>query len=423
MTKTIGYPFSCSRLRNLVGALTFFISCAATAQEFEGLNSILERQRPGVEADGMPVGAMTLFPELGVEVLFNDNVFATEDNEKDDTAVLFSPEVRLNSESSRHRAELGANADVARYADFDSEDYEDYRFWATGDTPVGDGEVSAALRLNAVHEDRTSPDDARGTELTKFNDNSLYLDYTYRPGRLFARVDGRFRVLDFDSTDTPTGSVDNDDRDRDLRDFGLRVGYSLSPNFAGYGELRVDDIKYNDTFDRNGFERSSDGFQLRAGTQIDLSEIISGELYLGYEEREYDDSRFSNADGPIFGGDLTWNATGLTTVTFAAHRGIDNTTIVGASGITKSVIGVGVDHELLRNLIISVDADFMNDDFDGISREDDALGFSVGGRYLMNRYALVDFGYSYLDRDTSPSTSDGRIFTINEVFVRIVAQL
>jgi len=424
MHSSLGYRFGISKLVLIPASILFLLAEVVSAQEYVGLQSVAQRYRPGLESEGMPVGAMKLYPQAGVETVYIDNVFATQNGERDDLALLFTPEARLTSTTSKYRAELGANAEVARYSDFDSENYEDLRFWTTADTGFGNSEVSADLRLSALHEDRTSPDDVRGSELTEFSDNSIDLNYSYRPGRLFTRVDGGFRRLNFDDTDAPGGgSIDNDDRDRDITELGVRVGYSLSPDLAIYGELRGDGIDYDEQTDDDGFERSSDGVQLRAGTLIEITELISGEFYLCYEERDYDDSSFSDVDGLIFGGDVVWNLTQLTTVTAEAHRRVDDTTIVGASGIMKTLIGVGIDHELRRNLILNANLAYINDDFKGISREDDIVGLEIGGRYLMNRYAYVDFGYGYSDRDTSPSSSAGRVFTINEVFVRFVARL
>jgi len=418
------YRFPISKLAIISVSILLLFSELVSAQELVGLQSVAQRYRPGLEADGVPVGAMTLYPQAGVEAVYIDNVFATQNGERDDVAMLLTPEARLRSITSRYRAEIGASAEVARYSKYDSENYEDLRFWTTADTAFGINEVSADLRLSELHEPRTSPDAVAGSKLTEFSDRSVALDYTYRPGRLFASADGRLRRLNFSDTDAPGGGkIDNHDRDRDITELGGRLGYSLSPDLAVYGELRGDGIEYDQRTDDNGYQRSSDGVQLRAGTLVEITDLISGEFYLGYEKRDYDDARFSDIDAFVFGGDVMWNLTQLTTITAEAHRRVDPTTIVGASGVLITILGAGIDHELRRNLILNANLSFIHDDFEGISREDDIVTLELGGRYLMNRYAYVDFGYGYSDRDTSPSSSTGIVYTINEVFLRIVAQL
>ena len=68
----------------------------------------------------------------GLGLMHNDNVFATSDFEQSDLVAVVQPELKLTSESSRHRATLGAEADLGRYSDFDGEDYDDFDIYAEG---------------------------------------------------------------------------------------------------------------------------------------------------------------------------------------------------------------------------------------------------------------------------------------------------
>ena len=107
----------------------------------------------------------------------------------------------------------------------------------------------------------------------------------------------------------------------------------------------------------------------------------------------------------------------------AGERTVDSTTVENASSIYKSRLGLGVDHEVLRTLVLNAELGMGKDDFENIDREDDLWELRLGGKYLMNRYVQVLFGYRYQDRDTDPSDSGGRIFEINEVFLRLAGQL
>ena len=112
-----------------------------------------------------------------------------------------------------------------------------------------------------------------------------------------------------------------------------------------------------------------------------------------------------------------------TTLRVNGERKIDSTTIAGASGVYRSAIGVGVDHELRRNLILNADFGIGKEEFEDIDRDDDLWRLSFGGRYLMNRYLQIVAGFRHDERDTDPSDSGGRVYEINEIFVRLVGQL
>ena len=405
--------------------VVLLVVCAwnAAAQELERRESVLERARPGFDADGMRIGGWRLLPSVGLGIRYDDNIFAEDAIKQSDTAAIVSPELQFESRSRRYRAEVGANADIARYTDFSSEDYDDVRLWAIGGAKVRSGDFLVQLRLSDLHEERTSPDDVRGTELTKFARNSLSGEYTYRPGRWLARVDAAVGTLDFDSTNTPSGVVSNDDRDRTAADMGIRGAYSLSPDFAAFVEARIEQIDYDQQFDRNGFERSSDGGEARLGAMLDITGRTTGELFVSYLSRSFDDPRFGTVSGPGFGGEIDWNPTQLTTLTFAASREITPTTVVGAAGIVDTIATVGIDHELLRNLIVSATFSRRSEDFEKIDRKDKLSRATLGGTYLMNRYIHIFVGYRYRDRDTSPEDSGGIVFKKNELLVQVVGQL
>ncbi len=406
-----------------LGSLALLTASGIAAQSLERRDTVALRDRPDFEPIGIRVSTMMLLPSIGGELRFNDNVFADDASKTDDTAFILTPKATLNSESPRHRAQIGISAELARYADEESEDYEDASIWSLASMALGRGEIEGEANYSQLHEKRTSPDDIRGSDLTEYTRQRVGIAYNWTPSRLLVRGDLRYTELDFDPTNFANGQVNNDDRDRSRAELGVRVGYGVTPDYAVYVETRIDNIDYDQAQDNQGFRRSSDGAEVRVGTLLDFTGSTAGEFYIGYLERDYEDSRFGKADGATLGAKVDWNITGLTTLRFGAERTIDSTTIIGASGITKSRLSVGVDHELRRNLILSAEVGVGNDEFDGIDRDDDLAGLSLGGKYFMNRHLRVDFGYQYQDRDSSPANSGGRIYEISEVFVRVVGQL
>lgn len=406
-----------------VALMATVVSSVAVAQQLERENTVADRERPGLDAEGLPLGGFRLFPAVGLGAFHTDNVFATQEFEQSDTAIVVTPELELISESSRHKAAIGVDGELARYSDFDGEDYDDFDVYAGGRFELGNGRLEAQLRHSDMHEARTSVDDARGVEPTQFTIDKIAGGYIWKPGRWMAKLDAGYRKFEFDDTLTLTTPVSNADRDRDVTDLGVRVAREMSPNYALYAETRGKQIDYVQQFDNDNFERSSDGFSAVVGSLMDFSGDTFGEVYAGYLRMKYDDARFGTADGPTFGARFTWNVTGLTTLAFSGRREIDSTTIVGASGIDATEFGFEADHELLRNLILNLDFSYANEDFDGIDRDDDIISATVGGKYAMNRYLNLDFGYAYFDRTTSPENSGGREFEINQFFVHVVGQL
>jgi hypothetical protein len=161
---------------------------------------------------------------------------------------------------------------------------------------------------------------------------------------------------------------------------------------------------YVQKFDTRGFQRSSRGWEADVGTAIDLTHVVNGEVYAGYLSQYYDDPRLSTDSGFAFGGNLLWNVTQLTSLRATAARTIEETTqfaavngvSVNASGYLQSAIKLAVEHELLRNVLLSGYVDYINSDYQGITRSDDQIDANVGGRYLLNRNlsATADLTFS-----------------------------
>jgi len=393
------------------------------AQQPGQTETVMERPRPEVDALGMAAGIFRVYPAVGLERWHDSNLFADNNFEVDDQITVIKPKVVAIAEWSRADLELGADLAVGRYDDISAEDYEDLRVWSNLDVDLGRGLLTAEVRREDLHEQRTSPDNRRGIRPTEFALDSILLGYRNRFGQFDIGLELSRRALDYDDTATMAEPQSNQDRDRVKTNPRLRVGYGQSQRFQPFVRLDLVDIAYDQTFDRDGFQRSSDGFDIVGGTGIDLSGRAFGEVFAGYTRRDYDDAQFRQVDGPIFGGLLTWNISGLTTLQFSASRLVKSTTIVGAAGITDTSVEFKADHELLRNLILRFDIAANNEDFEGISRSDDIVRAGLEGIYMMNRYVQFRVGASFLSRDTSPVSVGGFEYDIQRFFIGIVGQI
>lgn len=410
----------------LLGCLVLVQCIDARAQHPDDRRTVAERFVPVHRADGVPVGAMRLYPRLGLGLIWSDNVFAsdTPELELSDWGAKLLTEAILESISSRYSAEIGGRAEFVRFDEFSSNDFENIRFWIAGDKDFLRSNFALDADFADLAEPRTSPDAAgNAVELTQYRRINLEGAYTYSPGRWIARLDGTYRNLDYENTQTLTGTIDNSDRARKILDVGIRFGYEMSELYGLFLEPRSTKISYEQPVDRNGFERSSEGYEIRLGTSLAYSGVITGEFFVGYLDREFDDIAFGNVQGPSFGGEIDWSITRLTTASLGASRTTDPTTIAGASTTLNTRFMLGIDHEIRRNLILQLDLEAANQDFIGIIREDDILRLGLRAEYRVNRKLWVRAGYQYLERRSSAPDTRGRNFLINDVMLDVIYQL
>lgn len=397
--------------RRVSFALTFAIFTwqPAVAQVNPANETVADRARPEFDAAGVPFGAFRMFPRVGLGLEHDSNIFADGQTPISDLIYVVSPELQLESNWSTHALDLGANADIARFNDFDGENHVDFRVWMNGRLDINRSSfLRATLRHASLHEGRDSADDRRGLEPTPFDVDSVALSYEMRPGskRLHARFEGEYDGFDFHDVPGSEGTINNDDRDRQQLRGTMRVGFDALPTNSLYLTASLETTDYDSQFDNDGFERSSRGYEVAVGTALDYSGVTFGEVFVGYLSRAYDDPRYQRIAGFAFGADLAWNVSGLTTVTLSGSRTIEPTTIVNAAGIQATRFRLGVDHELLRNLILSLSWATANEDFRGIDRTDDIETAEFSARYLMNRRAELALGFNHRSRQSTPDDDD-----------------
>lgn len=408
-------------LTGLVCLVIVWGAAPAAAQDVARRETVMNRQRPEVDAIGVRAGGFLLYPRAGVELQLNDNVYAEPANEVDDSITVLTPGITAESSGEGHWLSFGAEAEIGRYSDEDSEDYEDFQLRAEGRRDLGRGRIEGRLRHYDLHEDRSSPDDCRVAaigqclEPTELSIDSLAGAWQWQPSRLLLRFAGEYERFDYEDN----GAVNNDDRDRDEITAGARTGYEMSPDYNLWVEIRSVDIDYDEL--DNGVDRSSDGYDLVVGSTMDFSGRTFGEVFAGYRRRDYDAAQLEDSDGATFGADLTWNVTGLTTLNFLASQEVNATTVTGASGIDTTTYGVSVDHELLRNLIVSASLSDVTEDYEGVARDDDVMQAGFTARYLMNRRLHVTLGYDISERDTSPPNPDE--YDRDVMYLRLDAQI
>ncbi len=391
--------------------------------------TVTSRPRPELDPLGIRAGSFLVFPRLGLEEDYSDNIFATDDDEESDFITRVQPGLRVESDWNNHALSVFGNADIGRYIDNDGEDYEDLRLGMAGRLDVRRStNLRARFAYEEGHEERASPDERTGAEPTEFSVLGGGLRGFHNFGRVNLTLDSDLASIDFDDVPTSQGTViDNDDRDRNEYEVALRAGYEIVPDYEAFlrGSYNIRD--YDQASDNNPtlpVDRDSDGYELVAGVAIDFGGITFGDFFLGYRSQDYDDANLDTVEGPVVGADITWNVTRLTTVVGSVSRLVEETIQRDANEIPSSgrfftTVALSADHELLRNLLLRGELSYSQDDFEGIDRSDDIFRAELGARYMMNRYVYLSGGYNFRLRESDVSAGD---FAENAVFLRVQAQ-
>jgi hypothetical protein len=384
--------------------------------------SVRDRARPQYDALGVRVGSFIFLPKITAQEQYESNIFATPNNEVDDYITRILPGARLVSDWNNHQLQFDAGAAVGLHAQNSDEDYEDYFVGTSGRVDI---RRSTNLRLGARydhgHEDRSSPDDpGTGKEPTELDEYAANTALFHNFGRLNATLDGTFQRITFDDVNTVGGGTNiNHDRDRNVYEGGLRIGYEIVPQYEAFvrGSYNVRD--YDGTEVGTGIDRDSSGYGVAVGMQVDFGGLVFGDFFAGFRHQDYDDPTLNSLTGVGGGADITWNVTELTTITGTLVSDIGETTQAGASGRLVSTGQIAVDHELLRNLILGANVGATRDDYEGINRTDWLYRAGLDATYLINRYLRAGAGYDFTTRDAETANND---YTDHVFMVRVGLQ-
>lgn len=346
--------------------------------------NVNQRSKEQWAALGVRTPGFFIQPSLGVDLQAQDNVFYTDADKKSDTAISLKPSVVATSTWSRHRLSVAASGDLRRFASNDSENTETFQV-------SGEGRLDVSRRANLFAralagsnvEGRNVPTTQVGVvSPIEYTNSAVNVGGTIEGNRL--RLIGQIGTAELnykDARSTTGGVIDQDFRDMTMSSASLRLDYALSPNTSLYALYEMNDRKYNAGF----FARGSDGYNVAVGASFDLTNLLRGEFQVGQFSQSYDNAAFGTQKSTSFLGSVEWFPTQLTTVTFKGQRSIEESAISTAYGALTSSASVTVDHELLRNLVLTGAYALVYDDYRGIDRNDNRSSLMFGGRYYVSR--------------------------------------
>jgi hypothetical protein len=367
----------------------------------------------GYAPRGIHVGSFYVFPSVAIGIGIDDNIFrlpeenaeatgAAVDTPVSDNFVKTNASVTINSDWTRHAFAGMASVSLGKYDEFGQEDFGNYEMGIDGTLDIKRGIFATGKAgFRKKNEDRSSVDDREvdsvaatqevfGIEPTAFSAKYVGVGFDYNPARLGFSFDLDYKTLDYGDISNINGAiVDNGDRNRSLAIARVRVGYEIMPHRSLYLEGNLNNVGYDQQADNNGIERSSSGYKTAVGMNFDLSNLLLGDVYVGYLEQDYDSPTQADISSNTFGAKLKWFPSRLTSVNLGLNQNVEESTEASASGYLSTKANIGINHELKRNIILSASVDHTENEFTqnaiGQKEREDITGISLGGKYLISR--------------------------------------
>jgi len=408
--------------------------------------TVINRARPEFDPLGFRFGDYYLFPRAELDESYNSNIFATTTGATYDLLTALSPSFDLLSISPRGGLNLHGSSVTQIYADHPAQNTQDGTVNVDGHLDVTAGSsLYGNAQVAHQHISYGSPNSPINIAQSPSSPTNLvqslssprgiaqpvtYWNYTARAGyvetgrRFSYQVEAGVNAAQYNAAPLVGGGVlPQAGSDASISDVALTGSYEIIPDYLGY--VRVGGSLFNYW---HATANNSTTYRVDTGLQIAPRHLISGRVYVGYLVQNYAQSSLGSTSAPDYGGELVWNVTPFTTLTFDGLRTFytgtpasSTTQVAGpaGSGYLESTFAVNADHELLRNLLLNVNAYYENDSFQGIVRTDDVFIGGGGFRYLVNRNFFLGGSFSYQRR---ASTASGASYSQSILMVKLGTQ-
>jgi hypothetical protein len=379
--------------------------------------TVANRQRLDYDPLGVRLGGFRLNGTVEAGPGWDSNVYGRRTNVVSDGFAEERGALNLASDWTTHAVGVSANSLNRQYFSQSRLDWNDWDVGGFGRYDFSaDTSLQAQYRHYRAHLDVYNFDvQAAGiVQPVAYDSDEVSATGTTRLNRLGLIAQGVYRTFKFEDTiirNTLTPVAQNS--------FNTAIGalgasYSLAPGRNVTAIVRVQDIKYTEAV--SSF-RDSFTWEALAGFDYDFDGVWQARLNLGWRQREYNGPNLKSLQGPAVEVGVTYAPTQLTTARFRMTRTIEESIRQDAVSYQRTQVGLTVDHEYLRNVLLQADLLYDRREYERPNQTAGDGVLTLTARYLLNRNASVTASYAY--RRRLEATGGFQEFDRNLLLVRL----
>ena len=341
-----------------------------------------------IEGPG-PARGISLFVTAGMG--YDDNVFRTERDTKDDAFWVLQPRAYLNGfVAGKHHYVLGYEGDYATYNQYSSEDFDDHRIFAEGTL---DATQKVDVELGAQYWWGHDPRGSLGNRILVPGDLDTWEEYGVEGSVVIGREISRAQIVPSMEFSGRRYTNNNQSiRDYDRQDYRLRGRYRVTDRLYALAEGGYAVINHLDA--SNLLDRTET--DLLAGVGWQATAKTSGEAMFGILNRDFDDPLYGSTNSPTWDIRVHWMPKPYSKVTLFTQRSSEENA-GGVGSFLADTYGVLWRHAFTERLELDTGLNLTVAEYDS-PREDKYYGFDFRLTYGLTRWLDVSGVYRYLGR-------------------------
>ena len=343
------------------------------------------------------------FAKADTTIAHDDNIYrVTDDLAQSDTYLSVAPELKLIGGFGKQRFELSYSGDYSKFADASDANYTDHDIRAAVNL---EHTIRLSTRFEAgyqkEHEEPGSINriQLNISEYNKYTQNYFVAGLAYGQESAIGRLALNYRRTDKDYTNNNLDFLDfvSDQ-------FTARFTYRVAPKTRLYVEATFEEFDYEPAIN---FELDNKFKRYKAGITWDFTNKLSGDIGLGYQERNYELATIQDIDGFAYNGEVIWSINTYTKLSFDAKRETVDSSLEEAGGFLRTTYGVAFKHDLTELVTLTAQAGYANDELVFSSaRRDNRYAYQAGIDYHILRSVTIGATYTYEERDSTDVFAD-----------------
>ena len=348
-------------------------------------------QRRLVDSDkvtGYDDGAFQLKPSLEIGTVVTDNVNLSSTNRQTDIGLRLKPSLAFQSEWSRHSWRGNVSVELVHYL-------------ATPSASTLTGTAETDFRLDIRH--TTYADFTANANVTSTSAGASEVPNAAVGGRQdwnlgtsaainhdFGPMQGRLKLgitrQAYGNVTLSGGGIENNaDRNYIAPSLSARGTWgSPAARLKPYVELTYDPRFHDQTLDRNGQKRNSQGVGAALGVTLQDGPIWTGDFSANFIARSYDDPALKTAMAVGLNGSLTWSPTPLWNVVASSGVGLAESELAGVSATPSWNAGLNASYAMRDNVTLRAGGSAtLTNNGSGV---DTSLVASTGAEWQLNPY-------------------------------------
>lgn len=373
-----------------------------------GGNSVAERSRPSYSPDGLYLYNFHVLPSFTSGLHYDSNVYA-DNTAQADWYFKNIIDLTVRSDWGRNLLEINLSLDDYRYLEHGSESRTDIKSLINTRFDIAqDIQWHNTFSYKKIHE-KPEDTDSMGVRIDKpVSQRSLgvntSLDY-YRGSSGKSRFTADIQTHDYRDAVSVDGLIlDQDYRDHTSYKIGTDHILIVSPGYGFLTGIEGNIKRYQNA--AGAQQRNSRGYKIYAGLQFGFTDIVSANFSIGQQYQDFEDPSVSDVYDTYLYASMLWNPTRLMSVNISMERKISDASTLNAIGKIDTLMTASLDYEILRNVIGSLKADYLLEEYQGLPRTDRNFSTSFNLKYLLDKNYSLDAYVQFKQRNSDDDNFD-----------------